>query len=102
MSNAERVFELLRTVPEGRVVTYGQLAAAAGIRSPRAVGRILHHNPDEGLNPCHRVVFADGSLSPAFAFGGTEEHRARLAAEGVAFKGSKVDLRAHQFEFLRV
>jgi len=92
MSTADTVFSLLRTVPEGRVVTYGQLAQAAGIGSPRAVGRILHHNPDEALNPCHRVVFADGSLSHAFAFGGTAEHRARLEAEGVEFSGERVNL----------
>lgn len=99
MSNSDHVFTLLRTVPEGLVVTYGQLAAAAGIRSPRAVGRILHHNPDESLNPCHRVVFADGSLSPAFAFGGKAEHKARLVAEGVGFIGMRVDLDNFRFEF---
>lgn len=99
MSNSDTVFKLLRTVPEGKVVSYGQLAEAAGIRSARAIGRILHHNPDEGLNPCHRVVFADGALSPAFAFGGTSEHRARLEAEGVVFSGSKVDLEHCRYYF---
>ena len=41
--------------------------------------------------PCHRVVFADGRLSPAFAFGGENEQRRLLEEEGVIFNGEKVD-----------
>ncbi|MFQ5493529.1 MAG: MGMT family protein [Candidatus Dojkabacteria bacterium] len=92
------VYKLLRTIPKGKVVTYGMISNFLSVRSPRAVGRILHNNPDEA-NPCHRVVFADGSLSETFAFGGSAEHRARLEAEGVTFQGSKVDLSKHIHNF---
>ena len=51
------VYEVLRTVPRGRVVTYGQIARAIGApRMARQVGYALHVNPEPGIIPCHRVV----------------------------------------------
>ncbi len=79
-------------IPKGFVATYGQIAKRAGIKSPRAVGQIIHRNTDPVAVPCHRVVFADGSLSTAYAFGGASAQRARLMSEGVEFIGEKVDL----------
>ncbi|MBP5242674.1 MAG: MGMT family protein, partial [Clostridia bacterium] len=53
----ERVYEYLKTVPKGRVVTYGQIALALGMpRMSRQVGYALHVNPEPGVIPCHRVV----------------------------------------------
>ncbi|MCD8293774.1 MAG: MGMT family protein [Clostridia bacterium] len=75
------------------VVTYGQVARAIGFpRSSRQVGRALHVNPQPGIIPCHRVVFRDGSLAKAFAFGGEEIQAELLKAEGVEVNGGKVDL----------
>ncbi len=95
---AERVFKLVEQIPAGKVMTYGQLAKLAGIISPRTVGQILHRNKHPELYPCHRVVFADGKLSPAFAFGGMNEQKLRLKSEGVKFSNSKVDLKQSRFE----
>lgn len=82
----QRVYDVVRRIPEGMVATYGQVAALAGApRSARFVGFALHSNPEPGVIPCHRVVFRDGSLAPGFAFGGPGEQRALLEAEGVAF-----------------
>lgn len=58
----ERVYELLRTVPRGRVTTYKLLARALGSRAYRAVGQILRVNPDAPRTPCHRVIASDGTL----------------------------------------
>ena len=81
-----RVYALLKQVPYGKVVTYGQIAMMLGApRMARQVGYALHVNPEPGVIPCHRVLNRFGALAPAFAFGGREEHRRRLAAEGVAF-----------------
>ena len=82
---AEAVWSLVRRIPEGRVMTYGQIAAALGSRiSPRAVGWILHRCPDDV--PWHRVVNAKGGCStdrlPDFPKG---LQRALLEAEGVSF-----------------
>ena len=82
----ERVYEVVRRIPRGRVATYGQVATLAGSpRAARFVGFALHANPEPGVIPCHRVVFRDGSLAPGFAFGGPEKQRMLLEDEGVAF-----------------
>ena len=86
---AEELFALVKQIPEGRVTTYGTLARALGSpRGARQVGRLLHGN----RSPV--VVFADGSLSQAFAFGGDNVQREWLEKEGVPFSGDKVDVSA--------
>lgn len=93
------VLDKLNEVPEGYVVTYGQVAKVCSLNTPRLVGRILHNNPDSSKYPCHRVVFSDGKLSDAFAFGGAQMQRGILESEGVSFSGDKVDLVSSQFHF---
>lgn len=90
----DAVYDVVRQIPAGRVATYGQVARMVGRpRNARFVGYALHVNPEPGVIPCHRVVFADGSLAPGFAFGGEGEQRRLLLAEGVAFSpDGKVDL----------
>jgi len=88
-----RIYEVVKTIPKGKVATYGQVAMVAGSpRGARAVGWALHVNPDELTIPCHRVVNRFGGLSSAFAFGGREEHKRRLEEEGVEVVDGKVDL----------
>lgn len=78
------VYAAVKSVPRGKVVTYGWVARAVGSpRSARQVGWALHSNPEPGVIPCHRVVFADGSLTSGFAFGGREIQKALLESEGV-------------------
>lgn len=87
---ANRVFAVVRRIPAGKVATYGQVGRLIGApRGARYVGYALHANPEPGTEPgcipCHRVVFKDGSMATGFAFGGPDEQRRMLAAEGVAF-----------------
>lgn len=85
MSFYTEVYNIVRQIPEGRVASYGQIALLAGNpRASRAVGYALHSNPLPGVIPCHRVVNRAGRLAPAFAFGGQDEQRRLLEAEGVA------------------
>lgn len=82
----ERVYDAVEQIPEGMVATYGQIAKLVGEpRKARYVGYALHSNPRPGVVPCHRVVFADGSICEGFAFGGPDAQRALLEDEGVAF-----------------
>ncbi len=81
----KRVYEYVKNIPEGKVTTYGKIAKDLEINSPRIVGRILHYNSEPQHVPCHRVVFADGSLTESFAFGGSKEQRFRLETEGIKF-----------------
>lgn len=85
-SFSERVYEVVKRIPRGKVATYGQIASLIGSpRASRFVGFALHSNPYQGIVPCHRVVFKSGELAPGFAFGGPEEQYRLLREEGVEF-----------------
>lgn len=94
MSYYDKVYEIVKRIPRGKVATYGQIAAITGSpRASRAVGYALHFNPSPGMIPCHRVVNRDGRPAPAFAFGGEQVQRRLLAEEGVEFDADgNVDL----------
>ena len=97
----QRAYDIVRQVPEGRVATYGQVARMMGEpRKAQYVGFAMHSSPGmKGGVPCHRIVFADGSLAPGFAFGGADEQRKMLEAEGVGFlPNGKVNLRQYLWE----
>ena len=82
----QRIYEVVRRISEGRVATYGQIAALAGNpRRARVVGYALHVNPEPGKIPCHRVVNREGRTTPAFAFGGEDVQRKLLEGEGIIF-----------------
>lgn len=94
-----RVYEFVKRVPAGKVVTYGDVARAIGSpRASRQVGWALHVNPEPGVIPCHRVVFRDGSLAPGFAFGGREVQKAMLESEGIKVSEDfKINLSEYRF-----
>ena len=77
----ERVEALVAQIPQGRVMTYGQLAALAGnARAARVVGGIAHFG--DPLLPWQRVVNKQGGLASGYP-GGRGGHRQVLEAEGV-------------------
>lgn len=89
----EKIYELTRAIPKGKVATYGQLAKLAGFpKAARAVGIYMRTNPDPPRTPCHRVVASDGSLTGYSGVGGVKAKRKMLEKEGVRFKSGKVDL----------
>ena len=94
MTFREKIYELARRIPKGKVATYGELAKMAGHPgAARAVGTFMKTNPYAPQVPCHRVVAANGALTGYSAKGGLKKKRALLAREGVKFKGEKADLR---------
>lgn len=98
-SSFEKVYELVRKIPKGKVSTYGEIGKQLGM-SPRVVGHALHLNPDGALTPCHRVVNRDGRVAPEYAFGGHVEQRKRLEDEGVKFvNGQHIRLEGQTFNF---
>jgi methylated-DNA-protein-cysteine methyltransferase-like protein len=80
-------------IPEGKVATYGMIAAWCGSpRAARIVGGIAHlGNP---ALPWQRVVKADGSLAEGY-YGGVTGHEAALRSEGVTVVNGKVAMREH-------
>lgn len=92
----EKVYEILREIPKGKVITYGQIAQMLGNKHyARSVGNILHQNPDGVKNPCYKVVNSKGKLSKAYAFGGIEMQKKRLIDDGVEVVEYKVDLKKY-------
>lgn len=82
----ERIYDIVKQIPRGKVSTYGQVALLAGNpKWARVVGYALHKNPKPGIIPCHRVVNKLGETTPAFAFGGEDVQRKLLEDEGVEF-----------------
>lgn len=93
-----QVYEMLRTVPKGKVVTYGQLGHLVGRpKASRAMGMFMKKNPDAPHTPCHRVVASDGTLHGYSGNGGIPTKKKMLLAEGVIFKGDVVDLEKSQW-----
>jgi len=97
MNTFEKIYEVVKSIPKGKVATYGQVALLAGNpRWARVVGYALHVNPDPGTIPCHRVVNREGRVAPGFAFGGEGVQRQLLEAEGIVFEpDGKVDLKKY-------
>lgn len=91
-SVANSIYRLVRQVPTGRVTTYGAIASALKLPSPRQVGYWLHRNSRPDTIACHRVVRADGRLAKNFAFGGLGGQTNKLLAEGVPVKAGRVNL----------
>ena len=86
MTTFEKIYEVVRKIPKGKVMSYGQVAFLAGNpRWARVVGYALHVNPDTSTIPCHRVVNKDGHVARGFAFGGPEVQKQLLESEGVTF-----------------
>ena len=95
MNTFDKIYDVVKKIPKGKVCTYGCVAAMAGNpRWSRVVGYALHVNPEPGKIPCHRVVTRNGEVSKAFAFGGENMQRLLLAEEGIEFLGDgRVDLK---------
>ena len=82
-----RIYAVVARVPRGRVVTYGQVAALAGLpRQARLVGYAMHGLPDGSTLPWHRVINAQGKVSVRSLAGPSEGlQRHLLELEGITF-----------------
>jgi methylated-DNA-protein-cysteine methyltransferase-like protein len=93
-----RIRAAIQKIPRGKVSTYGAVSRAAGFPgAARQVVRVLHRSV--GL-PWHRVLGAGGHIKIPGEY--AMEQRFRLEAEGVRFRGKKVDMKAHEFKFRKV
>jgi methylated-DNA-protein-cysteine methyltransferase-like protein len=90
-----RIEAAIRRIPKGKVSTYGAIARAAGLPgAARLVAQVLHR----GFNlPWQRVLGAGGEIK--LRGDSAIEQRLRLEAEGVRFRGRRVDMKAHEFKF---
>jgi len=95
----DKVYQVVRLIPQGRVTTYGAIARSIG--SPgaaRMVGWALNKSfSDQGFIPAHRVVNRNGILTGKIHFGGKEVMRELLLSEGIQVVDDKVIDFAHLF-----
>jgi alkylated DNA nucleotide flippase Atl1 len=89
----ETVRALVASIPPGTVTTYGDIASAAGLSSPRIVGWIMR--TDSSDLPWHRVITASGKPAPHLA----ARQLALLRAEGVLANDGRVPLREYRHGF---
>lgn len=88
----ERVYEIVRQIPEGKVTSYGAIAKALGAaRSARMVGWAMNASHNLEDVPAHRVVNRNGMLSGKHHFEGTNLMQQLLENEGVKVVNNKVD-----------
>jgi alkylated DNA nucleotide flippase Atl1 len=88
----EHIREIIRSIPAGRVTTYGDIAELAKAPSPRLVGRVLSEDGHD--LPWQRVIRADGTPAPHLA----REQLELLRGEGVLADGERVDLKKYRWE----
>lgn len=123
-----KIYNIVRSIPAGKVASYGQIAEAAGDpHLARVVGNVMHKNPvpfwelakEAGFQctvearnyfisfsdennfepvPCHRVVNSSGNTGTNFGLGGPDVQRKMLELEGIEFSGSGVDLKKYRFD----
>lgn len=91
----ERVYKLVRRIPRGRVMTYGQIAELLGDGyTPRTVGFVMHNSDDK--TPWHRVINAQGGCSTGHVVLPQDKQQRMLEAEGVKFnKQGRCDLETY-------
>ncbi|WP_374575660.1 methylated-DNA--[protein]-cysteine S-methyltransferase [Phenylobacterium sp.] len=78
-----RIYEVVRAIPPGRTMTYGEVARAVGEpHAAQAVGQAMGKNPCPVIMPCHRVLGADGKMGGFSAPGGVATKRRLLEIEG--------------------
>lgn len=93
MNFNERVYEICKKIPKGRVSTYKSIAEVMNTKAYRAVGRALACNPYAPIVPCHRILNSKGEL---YGFKGKKDKislklkKELLEMEGIEFNGNFV------------
>ena len=95
----QRVYEIAARIPRGKVVTYGQIAAALGDpRQARTVGWAMRGTPEWLDIPWHRVVNSSGGISTRHTTGGSNTQRKLLEDEGIVFnEDGRLDLKRYRW-----
>lgn len=101
MTFSQKVWNLCKKIPKGRVTTYKEIGRALGGKGQvyRAVGAALNKTPYSPKVPCHRVVKSTGHVG-GFARG-VKKKVAMLKSEGIIVKGSRIDLTSYLFKFTK-
>ena len=96
MTNKEKIWQVIHNIPEGKVLSYGEVARLAGLPGyGRYVGYVLKNLPAGTKLPWHRVVNAQGRLSFPSDSRQYQFQKSRLEAEGIVFVSGRFSLRVY-------
>jgi methylated-DNA-protein-cysteine methyltransferase-like protein len=95
LTDVDRILAAVRKIPRGRVSSYGEIAAVAGLpRRARLVGTTLKHASARDL-PWFRVINSGGKISLPAGSDAYARQKRKLEAEGVIFRGDRVDMKRY-------
>ena len=95
----ESIWQVVHMIPSGKVATYGQIAALAGLpKAARFAGTSLKDLPKATRIPWHRVINAQGRISLPPSSASYQEQHQRLMQEGVLIRNGRIALRDYQWE----
>ena len=97
MTFSEKIYNLLKKVPKGRVTTYKALASLLNTKAYRAVGSALNRNPHAPQVRCHRVINSNGYVGD-YALGKKAKINL-LKSEGIEITNNKINLKKYEYNF---
>jgi len=95
MSFNQKVYQLVKKIPKGKISTYSAISKKLNSRAYRAVGNALNKNTSKSI-PCHRVIKSDGKVG-GFSRG-TKNKIKLLKKEGIKIKNNKIDLKKYLYK----
>lgn len=95
MNFNEKVWNITKRIPKGKVTTYKEIAKALNSKAYKAVGNALNKNPHSNV-PCHRVISTSGHLQ-GFAKG-LKQKAILLKKEGIEIKNNRINLKKYFFK----
>jgi len=95
MNFNEKVLNLTKKIPKGKVTTYKEIAKALNTKAYRAVGTALRKNKKPIIIPCHRVINSNGTIGSYKGKKNSEEKVKLLKKEGIEIKNNKIDLKKY-------
>lgn len=100
MNFNQKVLNLTKKIPKGKVSTYKEIAKAINTKAYRAVGTALRENPYAPKVPCHRVVNSSGTVGAYKGKQNSKEKIRLLRKEGIKIKDNKIiDFKKKLFRF---
>jgi len=87
----EKVWQLMKKIPRGRVTTYGMIGRKLRTKAYRAVGQACKKNPYAPHVPCHRIVESNGKVGNYSGRGGVARKIELLKKEGIKVKDKRVE-----------
>ena len=91
MNFDEKVWQLMKKIPRGRITTYKIIAKKLNSKAYRAVGQACKRNENAPQIPCHRVVNSSGLVGYYSAVGGMKRKSELLSKEGIKIKNNKIE-----------